>query len=125
MCSSIIYKRFIKVIVGENDISDAEQTKLEVSQVLIHLKYKSSTYMFSQVMIHPNYSSSTYNNDFSILRLTSPLSFSSSISPICLPSDTSATFAGKVIKSLFFLSFFMLSLAYIGGNSDWVGILGG
>ena len=99
------------MIVGENDISDAEQTKLEVSQVFMNPKYKSPTYMFSQVLIHPNYSSSTYNNDFSILRLASPLSFSSSISPICLPSDTSATFTGKVIKSLLFLSFFMLSMA--------------
>merc|ERR1719209_2554567 len=56
----------IKVIVGENDISDAEQMKVEVAEVLIH----------------PNYSTSTYNNDFSILRLASPLSFSSSINPV-------------------------------------------
>jgi len=29
----------IKVIVGENDISDEEQMKLEVAEVLIHLQY--------------------------------------------------------------------------------------
>ena len=43
----------IKVIVGENDIGDMEQMKLEVAEVVIH----------------PMYSDSSYNNDFSILRL--------------------------------------------------------
>ena len=71
----------IKVIVGENDISDTEQMKLEVAEVLIH----------------PMYSESSYNNDFSILRLHSPLPFSSSIRPVCLPSDVTATFTGEVI----------------------------
>ena len=71
----------IKVIVGENDIGDTEQMKLEVAEVVIH----------------PMYSDSSYNNDFSILRLPSPLSFSSSISPVCLPSDATATFTGEVI----------------------------
>jgi len=71
----------IKVIVGENDISDEEQMKLEVAEVLIH----------------PLYNGSTYNNDFSILRLASPLTFSPTISPVCLPADTDATFTGVVI----------------------------
>merc|ERR1711971_1169375 len=70
----------IKVIVGENDISDEEQMKLEVAEVLVH----------------PMYNSSTYSNDFSILRLASPLSFSSSISPVCLPADPTVTFTGEV-----------------------------
>ena len=69
------------MIVGENDIGDTEQMKLEVAEVVIH----------------PMYSDSSYNNDFSILRLPSPLSFSSSISPVCLPSDATATFSGEVI----------------------------
>merc|ERR1711971_90008 len=70
----------IKVIVGENDISDEEQMKLEVAEVLIH----------------PMYNASTYSNDFAILRLTSPLTFSSSISPVCLPADPTVTFTGEV-----------------------------
>ena len=71
----------MKVIVGENDISDTEQMKLKVAEVLIH----------------PMYSKPGYDNDFSILRLASPLSFSSTVSPVCLPSDVNATFTGEVI----------------------------
>ena len=71
----------MEVIVGENDISDTEQMKVEVAEVVIH----------------PMYRDSSYNNDFSILRLHSPLPFSSSIRPVCLPSDVTATFTGEVI----------------------------
>jgi len=70
----------IKVIVGENDISDTEQMKLKVAEVLIH----------------PMYSKPGYDNDFSILRLASPLNFSSTVSPVCLPSDVNVTFTGEV-----------------------------
>merc|ERR1711971_873245 len=70
----------IKVIVGENDISDEEQMKLEVAEVLIH----------------PMYNGSTYDNDFAILRLVSPIAFSASISPVCLPADPTVTFTVEV-----------------------------
>merc|ERR1711971_72303 len=79
-CTSGRRASSIKVIVGENDISDEEQMKLEVAEVLIH----------------PMYNGSTYSNDFAILRLASPLTFSSSISPVCLPADADATFTGEV-----------------------------
>jgi len=73
-------KSRIKVIVVENDISDTEQIKLNVAEVLIH----------------PMYNKTNYNNDFSILRLASPVSFSSRISPVCLPSNVTANYTGEV-----------------------------
>lgn len=97
----------IKVIVGENNITDQEQIKLEVAEVLIH----------------PLYNNSTFNNDFSILRLASPLSYSSRISPVCLPSDAAALFTGEVSycdTGNVFTNVLMGS----GSHSDWLGILG-
>jgi len=79
-CTYDRMKSRIKVIVGENDITDAEQIKLNVAEVLIH----------------PMYNKTNYNNDFSILRLASPVSFSSKISPVCLPSNVSDNFTGEV-----------------------------
>ena len=38
---------------------------------------------------HPNYNSATLDNDFSVLRLCSPVSFSRHISTACLPSSSS------------------------------------
>ena len=48
------------------------------------------------------YNKSNYNNDFSILRLTSPVSFSSKISPVCLPSNVTDNFTGEVLFTLYF-----------------------
>ena len=40
--------------------------------------------------VHPQYSESpTPNNDFSILRLCEPVTFSRNIAPACLPSSSS------------------------------------
>ena len=38
---------------------------------------------------HPNYNAATVDNDFSVLRLCSPVSFSRHISTACLPSSSS------------------------------------
>ena len=37
-------------------------------------------------IIHPSYSGASLNNDFAIIKLASPVSFSDQVSPICLPS---------------------------------------
>ena len=37
---------------------------------------------------HPNYNAATVDNDFSVLRLCSPVSFSRHISTACLPSSS-------------------------------------
>ena len=75
------------------------------------------------MLIHPLYNNSTFNNDFSILRLASPLSYSSRISPVCLPSDAAALFTGEVSycdTGNVFTNVLMGS----GSHSDWLGILG-
>ena len=45
---------------------------------------------------HPSFSGSTLNNDFSMLKLKNAVDFCSHphIRPVCLPTDTSNTFAG-------------------------------
>ena len=44
---------------------------------------------------HPSYSASAFDNDFAIIKLASPVSFSDRVSPICLPS-TSTNYDNKV-----------------------------
>ena len=47
-------------------------------------------------IIHPHYKNKTGNdNDFAIIKLASPVSFSDRVSPICLPS-TSTNYDNKV-----------------------------
>uniref|UniRef100_A0A3B3C2Z6 Zgc:165423 n=1 Tax=Oryzias melastigma TaxID=30732 RepID=A0A3B3C2Z6_ORYME len=55
----------------------------------------------SRIIVNPNYSSKTQNNDLSLLKLASPVTFNDYISPVCLaaqgsniPADTSAWVTG-------------------------------
>ncbi|GAB6025703.1 Serine protease [Chamberlinius hualienensis] len=49
----------------------------------------------SSIIINPSYNSRTNHQDVAILRLKSKVAFTSDISPICLPSDTSRNYAGQ------------------------------
>lgn len=48
----------------------------------------------SAVINHPDYNENTNNNDISLLRLSSPVDFTSYIRPVCLAADSSVFEAG-------------------------------
>jgi len=60
-----------KVVVGEHDVSSSDGEQ-RISP--------------SQWINHPSYSASAFDNDFAIIKLASPVTFSDRVSPICLPS---------------------------------------
>merc|ERR1712128_267688 len=70
----------IYILLGEHKINDAKQTKVEVATITDD----------------PLYNSTTMKNDFSILTLKEPVTFTREISPACLPSDTTQQYAGQV-----------------------------
>jgi trypsin len=70
----------IRILLGEHDISDNQFTRVDVAEIIQD----------------PNYNSTTLNSDFSILRLASPVTFTSAVSPACLPADLTETYAGKL-----------------------------
>ncbi|XP_030255570.1 mast cell tryptase [Sparus aurata] len=43
----------------------------------------------SQIIIHPDYNNTLFNNDIALMRLSSPVSFTNFIRPVCLASNTS------------------------------------
>ena len=47
-------------------------------------------------MIDLDWNRETLTNDFAILTLAEPLSFSAEVSPVCLPWDTSKQYSGEV-----------------------------
>merc|ERR1719477_1645 len=69
----------LRVLLGEHKTDDATQTKVEVQAI----------------NDDPLYDTSNFRNDFSILTLKEPVTFSTAVRPICLPSDTSKTYAGQ------------------------------
>merc|ERR1719319_47758 len=69
----------IRVLLGEHNIADNTFNRVDVAEIIQD----------------PNYDSQSTNSDFSILRLASPVTFSSAISPACLPAGASQ-YAGQV-----------------------------
>jgi len=66
------------VLLGEHNIADGKSNRVDVAEIINH----------------PNYDSQTLDNDFSILRLSNPVTFTNEVSPACLPADMSNTYAG-------------------------------
>ena len=66
------------VLLGEHNIADGKSNRVDVAEIINH----------------PNYDSQTLDNDFSILRLSNPVTFTNAVSPACLPADRSNTYAG-------------------------------
>jgi len=69
-----------QVLLGEHKTDDDKQTKVEVATITND----------------PRYDPDTFRNDFSILTLKEPITFTREISPACLPSDTTELYAGQV-----------------------------
>merc|ERR1711881_394328 len=68
----------IRVLLGEHSIADSDFNRVDVAEIINH----------------PNYNSQTTDNDYALLRLSSPVAFTNEVSPACLPADLSATYAG-------------------------------
>jgi len=69
----------IKVLVGEHNIRDSVFNRVDVASI----------------SDDPNYNSQTLFNDFSVLTLTQPLSFSRAVRPACLPFNRTELYTGR------------------------------
>jgi len=70
--------KWIKVLLGEHNIADSDFNRVDVAEIINH----------------PDYNSGTTDNDYAILRLANPVTFTNEVSPACLPADLSNTYAG-------------------------------
>ncbi|XP_038565935.1 transmembrane protease serine 9-like isoform X2 [Micropterus salmoides] len=50
----------------------------------------------SQIIIHPNFNSGTFENDICLLKLSSPVTFTTYIQPVCLAATGSTFYKGTV-----------------------------
>ncbi|XP_045899466.1 serine protease 33-like [Micropterus dolomieu] len=50
----------------------------------------------SQIIIHPNYNSTNFDNDICLLKLSSPVAFTSYIQPVCLAAPGSTYYKGTL-----------------------------
>ena len=77
-CTAEPLRPYLRVSVGEHDTTD---TAMDLRTV-------------SRITPHPQYILNEYLNNIAILTLTEPLTFSRTMSPICLPADPSLSYAG-------------------------------
>ena len=70
----------LQVLVGEHNTADTDVDRRDVMKIRNHPRYK-----------HEN-----ADYDFSVLFLNSPLTFSSTIAPVCLPASTQSLYTGQV-----------------------------
>merc|ERR1711976_801628 len=69
----------IAVLVGEHRIDDGQFTRIGLSAI----------------NDHPNYNDRSLNNDYSILTLAEPVTFSDKVRPACLPSNAAEEYIGR------------------------------
>ena len=62
------------VVVGDYDVTTTDSGEQSITP--------------QEWINHPNYNEFTTDNDFAIIQLSSPVTFSSTVSPICLPSTS-------------------------------------
>merc|ERR1719510_1764001 len=79
-CTAGESSKSIPVLLGEHSINDNSFTRVKISAITDH----------------PDYNRGTLDNDFSILTLAEPVSFSPSVSPACLPASDSGDYAGQL-----------------------------
>ena len=70
----------IRVLLGEHSIADSVYNRVDVAEIINH----------------PDWNSQRIDNDYAILRLAKPVTFTNKVAPACLPADTAATYAGVV-----------------------------
>uniref|UniRef100_A0A672KAA1 Suppressor of tumorigenicity 14 protein homolog n=1 Tax=Sinocyclocheilus grahami TaxID=75366 RepID=A0A672KAA1_SINGR len=61
-------------------------------------KQKATKKLLKQIIPHKNYNSHTYDNDIALMELDSPVTFSATIRPICLPTATDVFPAGETVS---------------------------
>ena len=76
------------VDLGEHNYSDTSATRMSISEIIPYPKY----------MIDDdgnNRTSHVSHYDIAVLKLSSPVTFSQNIAPVCLPAHTMGNHAGK------------------------------
>ncbi len=71
----------IDIIVGEHDWTTKNDGQKK--------------YDVAEIKDHQSYNSQTINNDFSLIRLSEPLTWSDQVRPVCLPADNSDQFVDE------------------------------
>ena len=71
----------VRALLGEHDVADTEFNRVDVAEIIKHPNHKP----------HPN-----HDNDFAILRLANPVSFTNKVRPACLPDDLTSTYDGTL-----------------------------
>ncbi|CAF1271747.1 unnamed protein product, partial [Adineta steineri] len=56
-------------------------------------KYDGQSRVASTITVHPSYNSNTKADDIALIQLSTPLTMSTAVKPICIPSVSSATLA--------------------------------
>ena len=74
----VIAPSSIRVLLGEHNVADNEFNRVDVAEIINHPDYKRD----------PRF----IDNDYSILRLANPVTFTNKVSPACLPTDLSSTY---------------------------------
>ena len=88
------------VLTAAHCVEKNKETRIDFhpSQIKVHLgEHNIDTTLGSdvaEVIKHSRYNSATLDNDYAILRLSQPVSFTDKVSPACLPDEREKTYLG-------------------------------
>ncbi|CAF1570570.1 unnamed protein product [Adineta steineri] len=80
------------IITAAHCMSGATASKVTV-YAGSNAKHAGQSRVASTITVHPSYNSNTKVNDIALIKLSTPLTMSTAVKPVCIPSVSSATLA--------------------------------
>jgi len=81
----IVHRIIVSGLVEHRDLTARNWLVLTGAHDLLALEPHRVAHTVGRVFLHPDFNLDTFDSDVALLRLNSPVSWSSTVSPVCLP----------------------------------------
>jgi len=115
-CHRKCYRRAVRALVQYRDLTAKNWLVLTGAHDLLALEPDRVAHTVAKVFLHPDFNLDTFDSDVALLRLNTPVTWSSTVSPVCLPppdyefqSTTQCVITGWGVAGQLLVCFFLIT----------------